>query len=72
MQYRLVERDEQLIVEGRIDEKSCYIMYAWLNEYSRLIYNGEYSDDRRKEIKNFLKTQCIHIDEHGYAWFSVH
>lgn len=69
MHYRVVNDNGKTYVECRNDEKINWFKCAGFDEASSLIFYGDYSEKVCKEIENFLKSQCIHIDEKGRAYF---
>ena len=71
MKYRLNNQKESICVECRKDEKSNWWTCAWFDEESRLIFEGDLSDEMCEEIYSFLESQCIHIDENARAWVLI-
>lgn len=67
MQYIINYESNKIQVEGRKDENSNYVAYAYFDEKSRLIFYGDLPDELCQEIYDFLASECI-ILENGVAY----
>lgn len=64
MQYRISEEDGKILIKDLKSDDT----YAQINEDARLIFYGDFPEQKCDEIKAFLESQCIHLDENGYAY----
>lgn len=63
MEYKITNKGTTVLIEGRKNESADYIAYAVINEDSRLIFYGDFSEEKCEEIVSFLSSQGIYIDD---------
>ena len=68
VEYRLIEKDSRVYVEGRNEKDSNYDLYATINESSDLIFYGDLPGKICSEIIDFLHMNCIHVHDDGKAY----
>lgn len=68
MQFRIKQSEKNLKVECKKEEGDQYYICAVIDEDSRLVFYGDFSNQMCNEIENFLENECIHIDENGIAY----